>query len=292
MKLTIHLSLALGAMVTFAGAPYAQADVPIPPLPEFTKSDPDAYGTELALYQDSYDQGYVDEVLSGTMTLYDGDGDSVRRAFSRLLYERPGEGHKLITKFLSPAEIKGVAALTHENPGSSDDSWLYLPANKRVRRISGANNSASFQGTEFTYEDLGTLDPREYEWRFLEETTLEKDGESVPVFKLRARPTYDDTAYSHLIVYFHTTGWRRERTEFFDKSGKHLKTLEFGKWQHTHDRFWRPLAMDMSNHLTGKRTTLDVKAYLVDLKRYKSSKTGKARTNLTEDMFTTRALEG
>ena len=148
---TMMLLLGLAAQDNTSG-------VPVPPQPEFTKNDPVAYGKQLASYMATFDEGWVDEVGQGTMTLFDSDGDSVRRTILRMIHERAVEGDKLIVKFMSPAEIKGVAALTHENPGRSDDNWLYLPATKRVRRVSGANNTASFQGTEFTYEDLSSLD--------------------------------------------------------------------------------------------------------------------------------------
>ena len=268
-----------------------RTEVAIPSPPSFDTSNAEAYGRQIAEFVDRYDQGWVDEVLQGDMTLFDADGDSVRRSMTRMVYERAEEGDKIITRFLSPAEIKGVAALTHESPGSSDDNWLYLPANKRVRRISGANNTASFQGTEFTYEDLGNLDPREYEWRFLEETTLERDGEVVPVFKLDARPTYEDTGYSKLVVYIHREAWRQERVEYFDKAGRHLKTRESTNWKHLHGRFWRAHRIDMVNHQTGKRTLLEQRKYFVNLSLYTSSRTGKPRPNLAEDLFTTRSLE-
>ena len=143
------------ASLAFWSAPAARdVSVPIPPQPEFNSADPVAYGTELASYADLYEQGWKDEVSQGRMTLFDAGGDSVERTFTRIVLEHAKDGDKSIIKFLKPAEIKGVAALTHENPGSSDDNWLYLPSNKRVRRISGANKTASFQGTEFTYEDL------------------------------------------------------------------------------------------------------------------------------------------
>lgn len=290
---TLLISALAAAALAVSSTQVVEDKARMPAAPAFTPDDPVAYGAQIAAHADATASGWVDEVMQGTMTLFDADGDSVRRTFTRMVLEEPVEGDKLIIKFLSPAEIKGVSALTHENVGSSDHSWLYLPANKRVRRISGANNTASFQGTEFTYEDLANLDPREFEWRFSEVTTLKRPGEEAetPVFKLTAKPTYDDTGYSRLVVYYHRENFRQERVEYYDLAGKHLKTRESGEWHLAHDRFWRQFIVDMENHQTGKRTTLKVDRQFLDLSRYTSKKTGKARTNLSTEQFTTRALK-
>ncbi len=265
--------------------------VPVPKQPEFDKSSPEKHGMAIAEYADLFDSGWKDEVLQGRMTLFDAGGDSVERRFSRMVYERAKEGDKLIIRFLAPAEIKGVSALTFENPGGSDDNWLYLPSTKRVRRISGANNTASFQGTEFTYEDLANLDPSEYEWRLFGEEDLVRGEETTPVFRLEARPTYKDTGYQRLTVYLHRERWTQERIEYFDKSGTLLKTRDSGDWKQFHDRFWRASKIEMKNHQTEKRTVLVTEKQFLDVARYKSAKTGKWRSNLPESMFTTRSLE-
>ena len=298
MKLQSHpvAALALAGVSLFAlsatpqEAPENTSGVPVPEVPTFDPSDPVAHGLAIASYADLFDTGWVDELAQGTMTLFDGNGDSVRRSYLRMILEK-AEGDKLIVKFQSPAEIKGVAALTHENPGSSDDNWLYLPSTKRVRRISGANNTASFQGTEFTYEDLSNTDPREYEWRFLGEETMERGDEQVPVYKLDAVPTYDDSGYSHIVVYYNREAWRQERIEYFDKAGRLLKTRDSSDWLHLHGRFWRPVRLEMTNHQTGKRTLLEQSNQFLNLSLYTSTRTGKPRENLTEELFTTRAIQ-
>lgn len=265
--------------------------VPVPKLPEFDKSTPEKHGRAIAGYADLFDSGWKDEVLQGRMTLFDAGGDSVERRFSRMVFERAKEGDKLIIRFLAPAEIKGVSALTFENPRGSDDNWLYLPSTKRVRRISGSNNTASFQGTEFTYEDLANLDPSEYEWRLFGEENLVRDGEATPVYRLEARPTYKDTGYQRLTVYMHRERWTQERIEYYDLSGTLLKTRESSDWEHFHDRFWRAGKIEMENHQTKKRTVLVTEKQYLDVARYKSAKTGKWRSSLPESLFTTRALE-
>ena len=285
--LLVSLSSLVGSASSFG---QNKSGVPIPPVAAFTTTDTAIHGRQIAEYVDRYDRGWKDEVSRGEMTLYDADGDSVRRAFTRLSLERIGKGDKFITKFLSPAEIKGVAALTHENPGSSDDNWLYLPANKRVRRISGANNTASFQGTEFTYEDLASIDPGEYRWRFVRATKVTVAGTEHPVFELAATPTYKNTGYSRLTLFVHRKHWRQERIDYFDKTGRKLKSMESSKWLHQHGRFWRARRIKMTNHQTGRRTTLAQEKYFTNLALYKS-RSGKPRKNLPESAFTTRALQ-
>ena len=271
--------------------PKNTSGVDVPKTPTFKSDDAVGHGKAVASFADVYDRGWRDEVTRGRMTLFDAGGDSVQRSFSRMAYERATKGDKLIIRFLSPAEIKGVSALTFENSGSSDDSWLYLPASKRVRRVAGANNTASFQGTEFTYEDLSSLDPVEYAWRFSGETKLKRGETSIPVYKLEARPTYSDTGYSRLVVYYSTDGFRQERIEYYDKAGKHLKTRDSSNWKLLHGRFWRAFRIEMTNHQTGKRTLLEQERFFLNLSLYTSKKTGKARKNLPESVFTTQALQ-
>lgn len=285
------------AIISFAATASAQnkSGVRVPELPEFNRDSQEAYGRQLADYADLYDTGWKDSFASSKMTLFDARGDSVERSITQLILEKD-EGDKSIVRFRTPAEIKGVAALTHEHPDSTDDNWLYLPATKRVRRISGANKTASFQGTEFTYEDLSNRIVAKYGWKFLEESELEvesKDGkETAKVFKLEAKPLYENTGYSRLVIYLHQELWRQEKIEFYDKAGRLLKTLTNDRWKLRHGRFWRPMRITMDNVQTKKKTVIESSSQLLNLSLYKSKKTGKQRKNLTDRQFTTRALTG
>jgi hypothetical protein len=290
MTTLASLLLLLGPLAA-ADDPKNTSGVEIPPLPTFETEAPEKYGWQLADYAQRYDTGWVDEIWQGRMELFDAQGDSVQRQTLRMLLEDP-EGDKSIVRFVSPAEIKGVAALTHEHPGSSDDNWLYLPSTKRVRRISGANKTASFQGTEFTYEDLSTLALADYDWRFVEESTLQRGDAEVPVYIVEARPNYRDTGYSRLLIAYNREHFGQERIQYFDKAGVHLKTLETGSWKQLHGRFWRAFELDMQNHQTGKHTKLEFRQVFLNLSLYTSKRTGKPRANLTAEAFTTRALSG
>jgi hypothetical protein len=268
--------------------------------PTFNTVDANLDGKQLLKNAEHKLSGWKDELVSGDMHLFDAKGRGVARSFQRIGLEgaylegqalnNVRHGDKSIIKFTAPADIKGVSALNYENSGGSDDNWLYLPSTRKVRRISGSNNTASFQGSEFTYEDLNDLDPEEYQWRFIEETTLVIDNETVAVFKIAGVPLYQDTGYSRITVYLSKADHYQTKVEYYDKSGAHLKTRTSSKWKKFHGRFWRAFNVDMSNHITGKKTILSFSHYLVDLSQYISKKTGKPRDNLNESLFTKRAL--
>lgn len=79
-------------------------------------------------------------------------GDSVKtrelKAWSRNNVE--GDDYRLL-KFRSPADVKNVGLLVL----SEDSMYLYLPEFHRVRRIASSNKKDSFQGSDFSYEDMG-----------------------------------------------------------------------------------------------------------------------------------------
>ena len=296
MNLRISRSLVGAVLVASLGlatpalAAKNTSGVALPAEPKFPKGNAKAYGLALANYLDAINKGWVDQYTKSTMTLYDSRGDKVVRQ-TRQLFLEGKDGNKSISRFMSPAEIRGVAALTHEHPQATDDTWLYLPASRRIRRISGANRTASFQGTEFSYEDLSTMEPERYHWKFLNNADITTNAGKFKVYQLEAIPAQKDTGYKRLVLNVNRDHWRVERIDFQDLSGRKLKTLNFRKHKLLHGRYWRALHMDMKNHQTQKRTTIHMKSLFLNLSLYKK-KDGSARSNLKDAQFTRRALEG
>ena len=67
-----------------------------------------------------------------------------------------GEEKRTVIFYQSPTNVKGTGFLTYDYPEADkdDDQWLYLPALRKVRRISAADRGDYFLGTDFTYEDI------------------------------------------------------------------------------------------------------------------------------------------
>ncbi len=75
------------------------------------------------------------------------------------------DGDKSLFVFDEPRDVQGTAFLIHAHREDADDQWLYLPALKRVKRISSANRSGSFMGSEFAYEDMTAQEVEKFTYR-------------------------------------------------------------------------------------------------------------------------------
>ena len=61
------------------------------------------------------------------------------------------DGNKFLIVFNHPLDIRGTALLSHTHINGPNDTWLYLPDLRRVKRIVSRDKSRPFMGSEFTY---------------------------------------------------------------------------------------------------------------------------------------------
>ena len=102
------------------------------------------------------DSGWNDSIQQTTMVLRNAKGKESIREIRIKSLEVVDDGDKGLTIFDKPADLKGTAFLSFSHINKADDQWLYLPALKRVKRITSDNRSGYFVGSEFDYEDLGS----------------------------------------------------------------------------------------------------------------------------------------
>ena len=67
-----------------------------------------------------------------------------------------------IGRLTEPATVRGMTVMIIETDDGERDTFVYLPAIKRGRRISGAQRSDSFLGTELNFEDFERLRADDY----------------------------------------------------------------------------------------------------------------------------------
>ena len=214
---------------------------------------PEEKGLAIALEADLRDAGFTDFTADMLMILRNKHGRESKREIRIRTLEVENDGDKSLSIFDTPRDVKGTAFLTFSHKVGDDDQWLYLPALKRVKRISSRNKSGSFMGSEFAYEDIASQEVEKYTYRFLREETYESRdcfvNESYPV-------DLKNSGYTRLVSWRDKDEYRLWKVEYYDRKKAHLKTLIFKDYEQYLGKYWRAAEMGMVNHQNGTSTKL------------------------------------
>jgi hypothetical protein len=90
---------------------------------------------------------------TSTMTITDRSGVIKIRKLKEVSKET-AEGTKAYIEFVEPADVSGTKFLTVSKKGAETDQRLYLPALKKVRKISSSSKDAEFLGSDLCYFDM------------------------------------------------------------------------------------------------------------------------------------------
>jgi len=214
-------------------------------------------GLEIAKAARAYDRGFTDFTANLTMTLKNKSGDTSVREIRIRTLEVDGDGDKSLSIFDEPADVKGTAMLTYAHGLEPDDQWLYLPALKRVKRISSRNKSGPFMGSTFAFEDLGSQEVEKYTYNYLRD---ESCGDWI-CHVVERFPAYEHSGYTREVVWLDSEAYRLVKADYYDRKQALLKTLSAGDFQQYLGHYWRPGSMNMENHQTGKSTLLEWSDY-------------------------------
>ena len=214
-------------------------------------------GVTIITEVDKRDTGFGDSSAILEMKLKNKAGDESLRTLKMSTLEKIGDGDKSLTIFDSPRDIKGTAFLSFTHALVPDEQWLYLPALKRVKRISSSNKSGPFLGSEYAFEDLTSFEVAKYSYRYLKDDVV--DG--VACFLLELTPKYLHSGYIKERVWIDKSRYIALKVEYYDRKNTLLKTQEFKDYQQYLNKYWRANEQIMSNHQTGKVTTLVWKNY-------------------------------
>jgi hypothetical protein len=231
-------------------------------------------GLEIAIESYRRDSGFGDSETQLTMILTNQQGQKTVRELRRKILEVPGDGDKSINIFDSPADVTGTTVLTYSHALQADDQWLFLPALKRVKRISSVNKSGPFMGSEFAFEDISRPEVEKYTYKYLRDEVIE----GADCFVLELVPAYEHSGYVRMVQWLDKVMYQPRKVEYYDRKNLHLKTLVYEDYHQYVGRYWRPNVMTVENHQTGKKTVLLWKEY-------------RFRVGLGEQNFSLAALE-
>lgn len=188
-----------------------------------------------------------------TMTLINRNGrERVReiKSFSKDF----GKDKKSVMVFLRPADVKDTAFLSweYDDPSRDDDKWLYMPALKKVRRISGASKNEYFMGSDFTYDDMGDRNVEEDTHTLIAEEEI--DGHAC--WKIESIPVDPEDMYTRKVIWVSKEAELTLKAEYYDKDGllKVFRVLDFGKV----GGFWTILKSEMDNVVRNHKTVMEI----------------------------------
>lgn len=223
-------------------------------IPTSNAQSPEEKGLAIAREADRRDAGFKDFTADMRMILKNRHGQESVRALRIRTLEVPDDGDKSLTIFDNPRDVKGTAFLSYTHKVGDDDQWLYLPALKRVKRISSRNKSGSFVGSEFSYEDISSQEVEKYTYKYLRDEKL--NGLDCFVFE-RYPVDKKNSGYTRQVIWMDKGEYRIQKVDYYDRKNSLLKTLTASDYHRYQDRFWRAHKMEMVNHQNGKSTILE-----------------------------------
>jgi len=162
--------------------------------------------------------------------------------------------------FDSPEEVKGVALLASQQNNDAIQAGIYLPAfDNRMIATDGERSSEHFLGSDFSVFDLKPERYDEYNYKRLQDEVI---GE-VSYYNIEATPVDDkilkQSGYSKRIHTIRKNDLLIIRTRYFNRHGRHIKTLTQHEFKQYGTSFWQPDMILMDNlaeqHKTLIKTT-------------------------------------
>ncbi len=151
------------------------------------------------------------------MTLEDKRGNQMESTIKSYTKDN---GKKQIMWFLSPPADRGISLYKIEK-SNKDEMKMWLPAFKKIRKISSRKKTEKFMNSDLTFEDLYNreIDDYTYELIFSEDSTY---------YILTSTPNKDiESSYSKHISWIDISSLLISKEESYGKSGVLVKTKEF-----------------------------------------------------------------
>ncbi len=212
--------------------------------------------TGLKIIENVYNRPVGDDMQGDlTMTLTNSRGENRVRKIKQFTKDL-GKIEKKIMFFQYPADVRNTSFMTwgYDEAGKDDDQWIYLPALKKVKRMSSDSKSDYFMGSDFTYDDLGDRHPSDDVHKLLREETFEGN----PCYVVESIPKDEEYMYSRTITWIIKDKWIGLRKEFYDEDGDLLKTLAVKKYEKI-SGFWIILHSQMHNIQKEHTTDMELK---------------------------------
>lgn len=202
-----------------------------------------------------------------TMTLENSRGQQRVRIIQGWSIEIDDDTEHRFSRFLEPSDVKDTTLLSYDYTLKDDDTWLYLPALKKIKRILSTNKTDYFMGSDFTYEDMENIDLVNWDYTLTGTETVA----GVECYIVEAVPNNDekrkDSGYSKTITWYGKQDFIARKGEFHDKKNRRAKLLTLEDIKPTSGDDPRPRAhkLTMENFITKHKTILEMRDLKLDI---------------------------
>jgi len=180
------------------------------------------------------------------------DGSTSERLIDQYSKDGPN-GARTVIVFQRPANVAGTRFLTMDTASGGSDRWIYLPELNRVRRIAASESGGSFMGTDFSYDDISSME-REISkdtHTMLREETL--NGNSCYV--IQSVPADSSYQYSKTITWVDKSGFLIYKAEMYNRRGELAKVMEMSNFKDVQGQI-TPMQTKISTAGAGTSTTI------------------------------------
>lgn len=198
--------------------------------------------------------------------------------------EQPGV-EKSISFFLSPTDVAGTAYLNYDyDSEQDDDSWLFLPALKQVRRVAAGDKSGSFMGSDFTYSDINGVNIDWYNYEILSDSEM-VDGAETWLIESTPKPEFADrvaqeTGYEKSHLWIRKDNFVSVQGKIWVTRGNRIKFFSAQDLREI-DGIWTAMRLQMVTTRAGQREHASVLQFAEVIYNQHSD----------ESLFTTQAMQ-
>ncbi len=203
-----------------------------------------------------------------------------------------GKDTQSIAFVLEPASERGIGMLSYAYDSSSkpNETWLYLSALGKVKRIVSSNSSrsepVSLFGSEFTTEDQesGKLD--DYTYTLLETITY-KGRKTYVIERIPTPARARSSRYARTVLWVDAQRYVIVKAEMYDNRGKEIRRIVADKLQKING-VWVARSITIMNLVSNRLSNMQIVSIKFGIKVDPALMTQRA---LTDKAFRERQLE-
>ncbi|MGC9365361.1 MAG: outer membrane lipoprotein-sorting protein [Fidelibacterota bacterium] len=169
-------------------------------------------------------------------------------------------GESSLMRYLEPSRVKGNAMLMTDY---SDNIWMYNRRTDRVRKLASSTKHQKFEGSDFTYEDMGSGDSWKEDYTPVLKGEKKIDG--IRCYTLELQSKSDDNSYKKMVCYVRVDDFFPVQIDYYDQDNVFVKSLYLENIKKI-EGILTPMKMIMRNHRDQTETVMEYTSITYDVK--------------------------